>query len=92
MSFGANDDHFSKVSRTNAAMRASVPSGNTLQCLMLFKNEDLPIMCNSRERGKRTTRNYQEHLSLLQAINNPGYCWPDKYLDIVKTKSGLETH
>ena len=93
MSFGANDDHFSKVPRTNAAMRASVSSGNTLQCLTLFKNEDLLIVCNSRERGSEcTTINYQEHLSLLQAINDPGYCWLDKYLDIVKTKSGLETH
>ena len=91
MLFRANDDHFSKVPRTNAAMRASTSSGNTQQCLTLFKNEDLPIMCNSRERGKRTIINYQEHLSLSQAINDPGYCWLDKYLDIVKTKSGLET-
>ena len=93
MSFGANDDHFSKVPRTNVAMRVSISSGSTLQCLTLFKNEDLPILCNSRERGKRMTINYQEHLSLLQAINDLGYmdCWLDKYLDIVKTKSGMET-
>ena len=63
MSFGANDDHFSKVPRTNAAMRASISSGNTLQCLTLFKNDDLLIVCNSRERGsKRTAIIYQEHL------------------------------
>ena len=73
MSFGANDDHFSKVPRTNAAMRASVSSGNTLQCLTLFKNEHLSIVCNCRERGSKCTADFLttcRHFKYKQAYFN----------------------
>ena len=43
-SYGINDDHFLKVPQTNATMRTSLSSGNTLQCLTMFKNRDLLII------------------------------------------------
>ena len=80
--FGNDDDHFAKVPRTNAALRCSMFSANTLQCLTLFKNDDDPI--------EEIIVNYEKHLSLLENINEMGYeNWFDRHIQRVKLRCGF---
>ena len=72
-SLSMKDELFSKVPRTNAAMRNSLKSCNTLQCLTLFQDSMI---------GRQHTIDFDRHLSTLRIIHDEGVSnWTDFYFD-----------
>ena len=72
-SLSMKDELLAKVPHTNTAMRNSLKSCNTLQCLTLFQDSMI---------GRQHTTDFDKRLSTLRIIHNEAVSnWMDFYFD-----------